>query len=475
MGETGASPARPSPARPRPARPYRIAWLASSLGGDHGVPYMAIQLLTALDASGVEIDCFTSSRPPELPAELSTATGIRFFSGFEFSRRRWYRRMRLSRYVGDRIAAVSAKYRLVDAIADRHGDRPYDAVYQFSQIEMLGLRRRIRRLPPVIIHAEVHAAGELRWLRRERGLARQCEPALARWSAEVMQLVRVLVQHRDIQLARLVVAPSRRFAMQLSEDYRYPSDRIRVVPNPVSLERFRPRSSWPVNRPTGPLKLVFASRISVRKGVEMVVALSHRLADLAGQVEILVVGTRTDWSDYRPLLDRLEPAVATYRGKVANSEIAELYRSSDALLQPSHYEPFALTVAEALASGIPVVVSDEVGAAGFIDPSSNCCRVFPAGDLDAFEATVRAIVADLQAGQGETLAAGARLLAEQWFSPSVVAGKIVECIGELREAREGGGAAGVRPTEQQDRDGSDVPHPPPPPPPPSPPVASWPT
>jgi hypothetical protein len=50
---------------------------------------------------------------------------------------------------------------------------------------------------------------------------------------------------------------------------------------------------------------------------------------------------------------------------------------------------------------------------------------------------VRGLVADLGAGHGPTLAAEARLLAEQRFSPSVVVGNLVECLAELRDGTEG--------------------------------------
>ena len=46
---------------------------------------------------------------------------------------------------------------------------------------------------------------------------------------------------------------------------------------------------------------------------------------------------------------------------------------------------------EALACGVPVVATNEVGAAEHLDPS--VCTVVPDGDLDALEAAVRAELA----------------------------------------------------------------------------------
>jgi len=163
--------------------------------------------------------------------------------------------------------------------------------------------------------------------------------------------------------------------------------------------------------------------------VEMVVALSHRLNDLAGQVHLRIVGDKAMFSDYRPLLSDLNPAVATYEGGRPSLELAKMYRVADVLLQPSHYEPFALTVGEALSSGLPVVASDQVGATENVDRS--VCRVFPSGDLVAFEAAVRGLIDDVRAGKRQELRARARAEAERLFAPDVVAGQLTSVFREV--------------------------------------------
>jgi glycosyltransferase involved in cell wall biosynthesis len=171
--------------------------------------------------------------------------------------------------------------------------------------------------------------------------------------------------------------------------------------------------------------------MSVRKGVEMVVGLSHRLSDLAGRVRIRVVGDRTVWSDYRCLLEDLNPHIAVYQGGVPPEGLPDVYRAAHGLIQPSHYEPFGLTVAEALASGLPVVASDEVGASEGVDP--RCCRTFPAGDLPAFEAAVRQLVDQIAGGAGAELRTLAREEAERLFSPETVVESLTRQL-DLRRA-----------------------------------------
>ena len=53
----------------------------------------------------------------------------------------------------------------------------------------------------------------------------------------------------------------------------------------------------------------------------------------------------------------------TFLGAKFNNDLIELYRNGHVLILPSSYEPWGLVVNEALSAGIPVIVSDKVGAA----------------------------------------------------------------------------------------------------------------
>jgi glycosyltransferase involved in cell wall biosynthesis len=405
----------------------RVAWMGPTPTDDSGVPYVAAQILEGLGDAGVELDCFVAAEPGAVPERLRAHSHLSFVCGHRWERD-WHRRAPLLDFVTGQSARALAEGRLIGSIARRHAQRPYDVLYHFSRIE-LGPARTLRgRLPPLVLHPEVHAAGELRWLRRERALVRRCESNARRLAIEMMLSTRATIQRRDMRLARLIVAPSRLFADQLSDDYGVASDRLKVVPNPIDLCRFAPvlRSR---RAPGGPVTLLFVSRISVRKGVEMIVGLSRRLADLAGQARILVVGDRTMWSDYRPLLTDLDPRIATYRGPAAGPEVAELHAKADVLLQPAHYEPFALSVGEALASGLAVVASDRVGAVEQLDGPS--VRRFPDGELDALETAVREMLRLVRERPAE-IARAAREQAEQYFAPARVAAQLVGCLEQAR-------------------------------------------
>lgn len=381
---------------------------------------MATQLLGCLAHAGMEIDCFVSVAPPQLPPVLTALPNVNVVSrasGWEYDR--WYSSHPMSKTLTGLGARALGQVRLAEDVARRHRCSPYALVYQFSHIETVALSRVRRRLPPLVVHPEVHMAGELAWHTRERWLSRRCEPTRDWLASQALLRLRASLQRHDARAVDGWIVPSRRFADLLARDYELPRGRISVVPNPIDLGRFRPSDG--ARRP-GPVRLLFVSRMAVRKGVEMLVAVSHRLRDLDGRVHIEAVGGPTLWSDYTPLLRGLNAAVSRYAGGASPAEVAALMRDADALLQPSHYEPFALTVGEAVASGTPVIVSSDVGAGEFL--SSRSCRRFPTGDLNQFEQAIRSLVSEVEGGDASPARIAARQEAHEQFGRDAVAERL---------------------------------------------------
>jgi glycosyltransferase involved in cell wall biosynthesis len=90
-------------------------------------------------------------------------------------------------------------------------------------------------------------------------------------------------------------------------------------------------------------------------------------------------------------------------------------------VQLSRYEPFGLTVAEALACGVPVVVTRAVGAAeGMPD---EVATVVEPGDVAAIAAAVRGLLA-LAPDERAFLSARCRAEAIARFAPEVVADRL---------------------------------------------------
>ena len=425
----------------------RVAWMGPAPVDRGGVPSMACQTLLGLADRDVELELFVESGRTGFLDRLADRPNVRinaFSTRWDYDR--WYSSTAATALVSGTAARVHVGTRLAQRLAARHAERPFDVAYRLSQIELLALRPLRRRLPPIVLHPEVHARGELRYHWRERDLALRCEPrALFALNAGYLGY-RSLVQRRDVRDVAALIAPSERFADLLAADYGYPREDIRVIPNPIDLQRFAPPAA-PPRSPPELVRLLFVSRMSVRKGVEQIVELSHRIGDLAGKVQIDCIGGASLFSNYSALLDGLNPEIARRVGSVPTEDLPGLYRSAHGCLQPSWYEPFAITIGEALASGLPVIVSDEVGAGEGVDP--RVCRVHAAGDTGALEREVRRLVAEVRAGWPPELRDVARRHAQTRLSRDTVAAQMLETLEAVRAGRVP--SAGRRPPEADTR------------------------
>lgn len=164
------------------------------------------------------------------------------------------------------------------------------------------------------------------------------------------------------------------------------AERVRVVPNGIDCERFRPATDG--ERPaaiTGDarLRVVFVGRMTAEKGPDVLIRAAERLG--RPDLEVLLVGSRgfardAPLSPYEQELRRLAGEATAASGAgirfepfVDRSALPALLRSADLLVVPSRWaEPSGLTAAEGLATGLPVIVSrvgglpDVVGSAGVL-------------------------------------------------------------------------------------------------------------
>jgi glycosyltransferase involved in cell wall biosynthesis len=80
-------------------------------------------------------------------------------------------------------------------------------------------------------------------------------------------------------------------------------------------------------------------------------------------------------------------------GPVPPARVPDLYAGADLLLLPSYSEPWGAVVNEALAAGVPVMVSDRAGAASLVEHGRNGFIISP-DDPAAAEGLLRPYAAD---------------------------------------------------------------------------------
>jgi glycosyltransferase involved in cell wall biosynthesis len=399
----------------------RIAW-TGPVGKSGGVPGMGLLMLRELVRQGVEVDLYLGTdgagRPP-----IEPMPGLRIITRrSRWQWNRWYSRTKARALFSGLAVRTLSNVVLSIRLLLEHRRNRYDAVYQLSQTELFLLGRVGRLAPPIVVHPCTHAAGELRWHRAESAYALRSERRSIHLAMRALLSLRSRLQPKELARADVVVGLSERFNQLVHEDYGVPRDKLRVLRTPVDLERF---SAEGPELQVGPRKLLFISRISARKGVAEIVELSHRLVDLSGSVRLLVIGGPTLWSDYSAHLADLNPEVAEYVGSVNSDELPALLRSAAMLLVPSRYEPGSIATVEAMACGLPVVLSDEVGAGELV--AGPHVRFHRAKDVDGLEAAVRSLLRAVDEDE-PGLRRSARANAEVHFAAPTVISQLVDMI-----------------------------------------------
>jgi glycosyltransferase involved in cell wall biosynthesis len=412
----------------------RIAWLGSARDGG-GVPGMGGMLLEGLLNRGAQVDMFTTESDQEIAHSLRGHKNLNIVrTDPRWSWGRWYSRKAFLAFMSSTIARARAYGRLCDLLIARNSQVPYDCIFQLSQTELFKLGRRHKELPPIVVYPCVHAAGELRWHRRESAYARQSESMFMHYVSRIFLIYRSAVQKRELRKPALILGMSHRFNELLSQDYGIDPRRQAVLYHPIrtATNDTLPTQERADSREGRPIRILYVARISVRKGVEQIIELSHRLDDLHGQIQIDVIGDRTQWSNYLQHLKNLNPRTSRYLGALSHDATMSAYGDADLLLLPSMYEPGGLVVGEALSQGVCIVVSDEVGSAEPIE--GDCCRKFPAGNVAEFERQTRALIQDVR-GRPDELRAHAHAQAVESFAPGKIADQLFGILADVATER----------------------------------------
>lgn len=374
----------------------------------------------------IELDVYANGKLEEVPElqgalEGTTKRYLPFLYTWDWNA--WYGRHRRTAFAMSFLKRLPLHGRIVRALLAEHRRRPYDAVIQFSQGELFSLGQYLDEIP-VILFPCVHAAGELFWCRREEPLARRCEPWAWRKIRNGYLAYRARLQRRDYQRVRGVIGMSHRFNRWVERDYHVPPSRLGVVYHPIEAVT----ESRETRGPNGRIRLLFVGRISVRKGVELLVEVLPGILQAYPEAEMTIIGAGSLWSDYEALLDDLPKERCRWLKSLPNEEVVIEMRRSEILLIPSLYEPGGIVVGEALAHGVIVVASDEVGSAENL--LSRVCHEFKAGDAAAFCAAIQQAIATVRGGSPE-LRLEAMKTAQAQFPPAMLAALLLEEVGRL--------------------------------------------
>jgi glycosyltransferase involved in cell wall biosynthesis len=152
----------------------------------------------------------------------------------------------------------------------------------------------------------------------------------------------------------------------------------------------------------GPLNLIFFGSMIKRKGVDIAVDAINEINREKARVTLDVYGPGNP--------DSIIPSGSqfiTYKGIVPQNQVQQTIARYDVLLLPSRHDGWGVVVNEALLQGVPVVVSDQVGASCLVQASKSGL-VFVSGDTEDLEKQLlrllndRHLLAELQKNAHKT-------------------------------------------------------------------------
>jgi glycosyltransferase involved in cell wall biosynthesis len=179
--------------------------------------------------------------------------------------------------------------------------------------------------------------------------------------------------------------------------------RVVQISNGVDLDRFAPAA--PAERAQlrrrllgddGGVACCTVARLSRQKGLDVLIQAAARLRDAGPEPlpRFFVIGD----GELRDELERLVAdlgleGVVRLVGPTPPDEVPGWLAAGDVFVLPSHYEGMSLAVMEAMASGLPVVVTRVSGTAELV-PDDDHGRVVAPGDAGALAAAVRELASD---------------------------------------------------------------------------------
>lgn len=177
-------------------------------------------------------------------------------------------------------------------------------------------------------------------------------------------------------------------------------EKIWIAPNAVDVEHFASQSS--IHRSnkeaiksslgiTGDI-ILFVGRLIDEKGVsDLLFAFEEVIQH--HQVTLVIVGSGPDENRYKAFVEKHKLPVI-FTGFQQQSELPKFYGIADIFAFPSYTDPWGLVLNEAMASGLPVVVSSAPGAVDDLVSDGENGYIHAPGDQSAMADAFKKLLSD---------------------------------------------------------------------------------
>jgi glycosyltransferase involved in cell wall biosynthesis len=195
----------------------------------------------------------------------------------------------------------------------------------------------------------------------------------------------------------------------------FPAGRIVTFPWGVDLERFHPGANmeWRARRAWEQAFVILSLRAwEPLYGVDVVARAFGLAAQERPELRLALPGSGSQAGLIRQTLERYQALDKVFfGGQVSQDDLPGVYRAADLYVSASHSDGSSVSLMEALASGLPALVSDIPGNREWIAPEGGAGWLFADGDANALAAGMLRAVETKD--QHKKMSLVARALAEE--------------------------------------------------------------
>lgn len=179
-----------------------------------------------------------------------------------------------------------------------------------------------------------------------------------------------------------------------TENLRARAVKVHIVPPCTDLKRFANWRAGARKYGNGRINILFVGRLEKRKGAQHLMRAYARLCEAKLPVRLLIAGSGPEEKRLRHFAAMRGLSDVEFLGGFETEDSPRLYGEADIVCAPSPYgESFGIVIAEAMASGRPVVAAANAGYRTLL--TGEAARLlFPPGDDGALYWALRSLVVD---------------------------------------------------------------------------------
>ncbi|MCJ7666243.1 MAG: glycosyltransferase family 4 protein, partial [Actinobacteria bacterium] len=200
---------------------------------------------------------------------------------------------------------------------------------------------------------------------------------------------------------------------------------VDYMPNGIDLELFQ-KKRHKINKKT---IFLFAGRIEKEKGLNYLIHAVNKLKEKEKGFEVLLIGKGLNQEYFHKLVTSLKlDDYIKFLGEKNKDEVVDYYFRSDAFISPSLHESFPITVLEAWAAKLPVIISDVGGVSTICKDKENAIIIPPKNPKKIVEA-MSALIKDT--GLRRKLGENGRRIVEENYGWDKIAKDIESIYKEI--------------------------------------------